>query len=469
MAMVATGQITVTDQNDARPITGNVVASLSTTQVYSKDESSVAYTPDWASTPNTLSAYIYVGGASVALDITAQLTNRKWSNSIGGASLGANTTLVVNTNLTEATPSKTYYFEGDYTDPATGLVSHIIGSLTLQMVKTGTNAVWINSRGQSVILQSDTATKNVAVMCADLIRAAGVDTTGVTYKFFENGSTLIDAALSGVSGKYGLKTTAVGVTPTGSNTNIGVNIPTAGAWSTYNTLVIDESAIQNLKVFSVQAKDSDNNIYQDFFTIFDKTDPYSCNVFSTTGDKLQNGIGSTDLYPIIYNGAAQVEDTTGWTFKWTPYDKNGNRCGFIDTTRTAVADGRAISANTANNAGIATITYGGTNINMAAGDMIKSVKSDGTAYYFEVQSNASNVVTVRTATVSTFLNTPFPVTGITANMFAGGKLFVCTGTGATAGTLTTNGGATAGMVSKIAYTGYDVDIKGNVVCEATRP
>jgi len=74
--------------------------------------------------------------------------------------------------------------------------------------------------------------------------------------------------------------------------------------------------------------------------------------------------------------------------------------------------------------------------------------------------------------VSTFLTTPWPATSIAAGDFVGGKLFVCSGTGATAGTKTTAGAANPAAAitsSKINVTGDEIDGKGNIVCEASRP
>lgn len=468
--LVSTGQITIVDNNDAKPITAFVTASGGTQQVYSKDESAVAYVPNWTSTPNTLTAKVYVGGTSSAQEVSAQLTNRKWSNDLS-TSLGSNTTLVVNTNLTEGTPSKIYYFEGDYTDPVTGLVSHIIAQITLSMVKTGTNAVYIQVTGQNVIEQATGSTKNTVTMKADLIRAAGIDNTGVTYRWFQSphaAADQIDGNLSGVTTKYGFQDTAasnagrsgvIGQFQTGSgSTTAGITTTNSpdGGWADAKALVIHETAVTDIAVFKVEAKDSDGTIYQQFFTVYDISDPYDCRLVSTSGDKLQNGVGSTDIYPIINYGATKVSPLTGWTFNWYFYDRDGKRGAFIDTTRTAVAGGRNVTANTAGATG--TITYDGTAITVAAGDIVKVVAPAGYADFYEVASGAGNVITLRTPITNTWLSYPAMV----ASEFVGGKLFICKTS------VTTNGGATD-VAAKITVTGDEIDAKGVITCEANRP
>lgn len=467
MAIVSTGQITIVDNNDARPITAYIVASNGVQQIYTKDESTVTSTPNWATTPNTLTAKVYVGGPAGGVDVTSTLTNKKWSaDTVGSTSLGSGTSLTINTNLDPGiSPQKIYFFEGDYTDPTTGLVSHIIAQISLSVIKTGTNAVYLLSRGNSAILESDTATKNVAVITVDLIRAAGVDTSGITYQFYEsNGGTQITTAQSA---KYGMKTILPANQPIGSSTDIGQNLPASGAWSNHNTLVIHESAVADIGVFRAVAKDAEDKIYQCYFTVYDVSDPYETKIISTAGDKLQNGVGSTNLYPQVYNGSTllSVANTTAWSFVWTFFDGGtGTRAGFIDATKTAVAGGRDITANTAGAGSV--ITYSGAAITFAAGDMVKIVK-DGVARYYEVASGTTNSnLTLRTATVSTFLNATWAASSITANQFVGGKLFACSGNGATAGQKTSTG---TGSGNYITVTGDDIDGKGNIVVESNRP
>ncbi len=465
--LVSTGQITIVDNNDARPITAFITASQGTQQIYTKDESTVTSVPNWSSTPNILSAKVYVGGTSSAVDVTAQLANRKWSNDLN-TSIGSGTTLTVNTNMDPVSaPSKVYYFEADYTDPITGLVSHIIAQITLTVVRTGTNAVYLLPRGTTAIQQADGSTKNVAVVCVDLVRAAGIDTSGITYKFYESNGTV--QVTTSMNTKYGMKTTSTSSAPTGTASDIGSNLPATNAWSAHNTLVIHETAVADIAVFRAEAKDADGNIYQCYFTIYDVSDPYEVKLISTAGEKLQNGVGSTNIYPMVWNGASQLSlgDTANWSFTWFFYDgaAPGNRAGFIDTTRTAVAGGRSITSNTAGAGSV--ITYSGAAITFAAGDMVKIVKGDGTAKYYEVASGTTTSnLTLRTATVSTFLNSPWPAASITSNEFAGGKLYVCTGSGSTAGTRTTTG---TGSSNFITVTGDEIDGKGTIICEANRP
>lgn len=503
MSIVSTGQLTIVDQNDARPITAFVSASGSVQQVYTKDESTVSYNPDWVASPLTLTARVYIGGVGASQEVAALLTNRKWSLTFDGASVSSATTYSINSNtfLTEAESSKTVYFQGDYTDPVTGLSTRVNAQITLNQVKTGTNAVYLQIQGNNVIEESPTGTKNVVRLFADLIRAAGVDTSGVTYRWRKSPfglADVLDGNYPNIANKYGFLTTAqveadrsAALVSTGaigqyngaaiSTTNLpdATNLAlgtTAGGWNNTKGILISENAVTDLAVYQVEARDADGMIYQTFFTIYDVSDPYETRLVSSTGDKLQNGQGSSDVYPRIYNGSTEVTDLTGWKFLFTLFDGQQNkRAGFIDTTKTALAGGRDITANTTGAS--ATFNYSGANITFAAGDVIKVVKPNGTASYFEVASATTNQVTIRAATTNTWLAGPLYAYPAAANDFVGGKFFACTAnpggtfngvavTGQGGARITT--GAT-GLAAKIVVTGDEVDVKAVINCEADRP
>lgn len=478
--IVTTGQITIVDNNDARPITAYIAASQGTQQVFTKDESLESYVPNWATNNNVLTAYIYVGKTDAAeLLVLSQLANVKWTkDSITGSALVTDTnytvnglTLTIKTNMSSESPSATYFFQADYTDPITGLISHIIAQIGINLIKTGTNAVYMIVRGQTVIRKSNTAVKAVTAIAVNVVRAGGIDEDGITYKFFkDNGTTQIDA---GDGAYFGLKTFLESSQPSGTLNDLNKNIPSTGAWSNHNGLIIHEDAVADMEVFRAVAKDAVGTEYQVFFTIHDTADPYEVKISSSNGDKLQNGVGSTELKPIVYNGATKLSnaDLSAWKFKWYFYAANGVRAGFIDDTRTAVSTGRPITGNTAGPGAV--ITFTGATISVVAGDMVKLVTSTGLVYYYEVGvTSNNNTITLRTATLSTFLNTPWPASSITLNMFAGGKLYICTGTGADPGetpTATAGTIVTTGAVETVTVDGFDVDNKCTVVVESYRP
>lgn len=487
MAVVSTGQITIVDNNDARPLTAYITCNPGPQQVYSKDESAISWTPDWTTINSNvglvLTAKVFAGAANGAEDVTGQLSNQKFSLTPGGTAITGTATLItantamaavfagaagrtftvvtnntgstftIKCNLKDTTPQQVIYFEADYTDPTTGLVSRIVTSIILGLVKTGSNAVYVITRGKDSIEQATGQTKNVGVIAADLIRVSGADKTGMTYRFFENNGNTQIINTAAFTGKYGMKLTDPSVSPTGTLGEIGLNLPPSEGWSANNTLVIHESAVSDIGVYMVEARDSDLTIYKAFFTVYDLSDPYDVRILSSGGDKLQNGVGSTDLLPLVSYGAAQVSNLTGWSFIWTYFDKDGKRAAFIDTNKTALAGGRNITANTAT-----AFTFSGAGITFAVGDLIKLVKANGEARYFEIgTASSANIATIRTTgLINAWLSYSAPV----ASDFVGGKLYACTNLN---GTRVTSGGST------ITVTGDEIDVKGTIQCQADRP
>lgn len=509
MPVVSTGQITIVDNNDARPLTAFIGITPAAQQIYTKDESSVSFTPDWttanANAGVELRAFVYAGKATASEDVTSQLTNKKFTYSVSGAALvsGAADAAIWNNSSASAgtvgyqaivddaggyririrsnlkpgastTAPVNVYFEGDYTDPVTGLVSKVVASITLTQVRTGTNAVYINLRmPDGYVLEPDhpTAPKSVVRIIADLIRAAGVDDTNITYKWFESphaAANQIDGNLPSVTARYGLldtlaananRTVAIGQFATGSgSTSTAIsttNVPD-GAFGDYKGLAIAAAAVADIGVYKVEARDGDAVVYQTFFTVYDVSDPYDVRLVSTGGDKLQNGVGSTDIYPQVYYGQDKVDNLTGWTFDWLFYDNAQQRGAFVDTTRTAVSGGRTITANTTT-----TFTHDGANITFAAGDIIKCVLG-AKAELFEVASATGTVVTVRSPTTNTWIPAA-NFTGLLASEFLNGKLFVM------AASRTTSGANGNDAAAKITLGGDDIDAKGTVVCTANKP
>lgn len=487
--LVSTGQITITDNNDAKPITAFIVGNQVLQQIYTRDDTAETYTPSRVTDPLVLTAKVFVGGGAGATNIvanTALFTNKHWSYdapySDGGSSIGTGSTLTINTNdLSPTTPNKTVFFEGDYTDPYTTLVSHIIAQVAISLVKTGTNAVYIQVSGKPIIKQATGATKNFIKMTADLMRSDGPDDDSTTYQWYEVSESGVKTQIFwgnivNLTSKYGFLDTSATLDITNSPGSIGgikasgntVAISSENLGSGFRdlkTIVIDESAVNSTQKYLVKAKSNDNLVYQAFFTVYDVSDTYKTDIISTSGEKLQNGIGSTDMYPHVYTGSSRVTDLTGWTFDWTAYDKDGLRSALVDTSTAVPATGLDITANTST---VFTATGGSAPTHFVVGQLLKAVKPDGNAFFYQVSATTysagtSTVTIVPTATGNNaYLNGQANSASISNSAFAGGKLY------AALASKTTNGGSSQ-TAAKITVTGYDVDFKGNYRCASNRP
>jgi hypothetical protein len=440
--LVSTGQFTITDHNDAVSITSFIRASLGSSQVFANNDGTNVYVPSWTSGGNqVLKAYVYAGAGNIA----ANLSNKKWSaDTPEGSSIGSSDTYTITTNLlTEAAPTKTYYFQGDYIDAVTGLSSHVIAAITLTLTKKGDAAVFARVEGMTVINKSTTTTQASCQVQGSLYRNSGTrDTTAVSYKWYK---IVAGSPVALVSGQADV--TAGNIV---FKNDAGATQSAPADFSTTCTQIeIKENAVNDIQLFKLEIKDTNTNtIYGETFAVYDVSDPYDVQIASTGGDKFQNGQGTTNLTPVVKNGASTI-DVTGWAFVWTLYDKDGVRSGFVDTDKTPSA--KTVSANTTTTITISVALAAAP----VAGSLIKVINAAGTTIrVYEVASATTTVITIRTTGLTnTWASTVAP----TASEFQNGQLFCVLPTRTTSG------------ATPITLTGNDIDVKGTVYCEASKP
>lgn len=479
MAIISTGQLTIVDQNDAKPILSVISASGVVQQTYTKDGPTELFNPNWVSTPVTLTAKVFVGGVDVVA--SGSVSGKQWSTTFDGTDLGTAVTQVRNTNFTtpDTASSVDYYFRCTYTDPVTSIQSRVDARITVSAVKVGSNAVYVQVLGANTIVQSTTATKNVAVMKAELMRSSGVDTDNLQYRWYSISSagaaTKLYNAVANVA-NYGVKSTAIGVSPSATSTDLGAaTFTTAGIASTgltttdadwctagspgYNTLVVGEAAVTNFQVFKVEVRDSAEPdatapVYTNQFTVYDVSDPYRVLITSDGGDRLLNGTGSSQLRVKVYNGSAEIGSYTGWTFDWYLKDKAGARTGFVASASPPTPDiVRTISASTNSTTSILLTAV----VTLAAGDLIKMVSVDGSIVKFaQVAAATTTTVTFQAATGDNALCGP--VATVAATEFANGTMYKAVSK------KTTSGSAVGITISQ-----YDVDGKNTIDVDANRP
>lgn len=490
--IVSTGQVTIVDQNDAKPITSLISASGLTTQVVSKKNNVNTWKPNYTANNLTLTANVYVGGVNVAGD-SSVISGIVWSADYNGATaLSTARTLVRNTNIPVADGAVTYYFRCTYTDPVTGIATRVDNSIVLTVVEAGAEAVFVQTMGQDTIVQADSATKNAVAIKAVLVRPAGIDGDNLQYRW----STVApDGTVAKIYtghasvGGLAVKTTAsnaapaVGATVLGSSTLTTAGITTATTsdtdadWCTggspgYNTLVIGEAAVIGTQTFKVEVRDTVDKtaVYETTFTIKDKTDPYTVEVLPDS-DRLLNGTGSTNVYAKAYCGAAEISSYNSWSFKWTCKNKDGARAGL---TVFSANDTPAAMAGIQSNDGTTITTK--TSVTLVAGDILKLVSAGGgTVKYVQVNVNVTSgvgttpTIALKTSALSADANTLSAVTALgTANggEFKDGYLVKVVASKQVDIPAT---GVRSYLDTKLVVSQYDVDAKNSFQVEVTRP
>lgn len=562
-AFAATGMLTITDYNDAKALQCYILHNGSLQQTYNGDDG-VVWAPNRSSgnSPLTLTFVATAAGTSQgggAVDIVPNIdaSGVIWkldsmtgaalttidSNTLGGTK---NSVATVYTNLDPASYNqRVIYAYANYVDSSTGLISQIIATCTLSVLKTGSDATYIEVDGQGGMKKSPNTTKSIAIVTARLIRKNGnVDTTNVGYKWYKvnyDGSEKEISTLTDASGglrsevapylhtsprgtsqaddkpHYGFMDQALvaayragtsGATPTINHLNgssgsylkwvssaiTQANASTVVAYSDggIRGLIISEEAVTGSQLYRVEIKDlttSGNPVFTKYFTVTDQTDNFSVAVKTTTGDKLPNGTGSTTVYPIVSTAGSDLSDTTGWEFWWKFYDQNGKRASIINTTAMSNAAGATITGVTispaspdqAGDSVVMTVTVGAgiTTSTFSNSDVVKLVTSSGVAMYYEIttiNSTSGTVTSIITKAVTANLklgntaSTGFQ--GQASGYFVGGKAFACYNPGTSVSNapspIKTAGGSVA-QAGNITLTGYDIDVKGTIYCDANRP
>lgn len=478
-SVVSTGQFTIVDNNDAKTITTNITASLGIQQNYTKDDTTTTFSPSYATTNNVLTPVVMISSSTGPKDLiatqSASLSSVSWSTAATGTpnivNAGTNgdttnysfssttfaLTLLTNT-LTKASPTKTFYFTAVYTDPVTSLQSSIMGQITIGLLITGTNALYIVMEGDDVLPKTDTEVRNSVTLTAKLMRGANEETSlaASAYKWYkivggaaqELLNTHADWSSTVASRKFKFLNAA-------GDTEVA---PLASSgYHTGKKLVIFDDAVSGTQAYRVDILDDESTSpYTKYFTIQDKGDPYQVTIKSTRGDKLQNGQGSTTLSVSVTKAGKAYTIPSGWTYKWSFSDAAGRPAAFVNAAA-PFSSACSIASNTTS-AVTVSVPVGASTPALAANDVVKLVKSNGVAEYYKVAtavSAVSNAASATTVAISlAVFSTDWPMASLAANAFTGGKAYKCIQNPTTA---------------TLVVTGDDIDGQGVITVDTMKP
>ena len=316
----AQGQFTIVDLNDAVTLTGFINSNLAKTQMYNPDNDT--YTPDWATTNLVLTPSIYVAGTSTDKITSTEVISVKWYE---GSSTTAITSagdyalsgakshiLTVKDNVMAGLPGKDFRVEIQYKDPATGLTTMYKTSISFSRVVNGsgiTDLLVMTPQGNIFKNgQTDSLTAT-----AQLWRGSAVDTTNVSYQWYQMDSSVDTDQGGGVGWKK---------LANASGQFSGV---------TTSTLTIYAGQVDSSAVFKCVAKDTDsasptyNKAFEDTASFVDLSDPIQVIIESTGGDVFKNGEGSTVLTARVYQAGEEIDTEGAGTYTWSKYDKDGQK------------------------------------------------------------------------------------------------------------------------------------------------
>lgn len=304
---IASGQITIVDLNDGKAVQAFTSTSQGETQIYNPDTK--VFTPAYTSAnPQTVTAKVYVTGSSTDQAPTAQCSGWAWK--VNGVAVAGSGDISYNKNVLtikkNIEPSGKFFnieWSCQFTDVDTGAVTEVRGYKTLTLSQSG------GAAGLVVfdLPNGDTFDKGSSVtqliIQAKLFRGAVHDTTvSASWERLD----ISDGSWKPVT--------------TGATTTGGVA-----------QLTVQADDVLNFQTFRVKFTDTENSseVFYGYQTLMDATDPYVVVVRSTTGDKIINGQGSTQVFAEVWLDGNKIEDqntadaSRQFVYTWTKYNNNG--------------------------------------------------------------------------------------------------------------------------------------------------
>lgn len=265
-------------------------------------------------------------------------TNSRWQKSVDGAAYADITDyykdstvgwfnprapfdFLIIADIVQDSKPMTLYFECSYTDPSTSLKMYAKTVITVQMVTNSQTTPYIYLFPPDGEWIRNGAPASVRLI-AQIFRNGGMDLAWetATVEWFVYDST--HAADDGAGAYWDKLSHSSGVTEISTVDSV-TGIGTGG-----NQLKIFDQAVVGTEVYKVKIVENGITYYATA-NVTDLTDALLCNVASSNGDILRNGLGSTVLSAYLYNGAGEVDNAGSvYAYAWQTNDQLGAKTYF---------------------------------------------------------------------------------------------------------------------------------------------
>ena len=323
--VISTGQITITDYNDAITLSMNLTPNKSRYQQFNPDGETI--TPEWSTaSPMIITPSLFrLGGAGADIFNTANVTNVGWYDVSNGTEValvansnyefvmngGRQYQLKIKQNVQAGLIGKTFRCKLTYLDQDTNLTIPVIGDIAFTLTTNGSgiaNAMAWTPDGD-VFKNGEPA--YLYAQC-DFWRGSAVDTTGITYQWYVRDPSATTASGGDANGGNGWRklTNVTGVTET----------------VTTNRMKIFPSAVTNYASFQCVTIDTNpantatyNKPFRSVCTVTDQSDPINLELSSDGGNMIRKGESRTlNLKCIVRRGKDEIDSVAPYkyTYKW---------------------------------------------------------------------------------------------------------------------------------------------------------
>lgn len=284
MGLLGSGDITIIDITDNRPVTLTLSTSLSKTQV----ESEGSYQPDYSLNSQVITPSLYFGSEIFEgeYEVSYTINGEKIDKYDDKVSQEGNNLKIV-ANLTEASYFITATVEGSITD-------------------TVTNTTYENIQAQLELIKLYNAKENFLPI---------IEYTRDAFNDKENGVITLTAILykGGVEYNSGLSYKWTSTSSFDENNNPEV-------LGDKNYLIVDREKVDNITTFICEITvEKQNKSYAARVTLRDWTDPLSSEIISSQGIYIPTIEGNLELNCRIFKGAEEIssENYAKFSYSWS--------------------------------------------------------------------------------------------------------------------------------------------------------
>ena len=352
--LVARGQITIVDLNDATALQVWLENNSADVQVYNSDKDT--YTPDYTKTNVVITPKVYLSGSSTEQIGAGHVSNIKYKI-VGIAADGTSGQLVDSTSFVTNTTNGTLTIKKNLVD---------FQSLNITMTATyndnsGTAFATTPIQAQTTItkLAASTTLFDVQIYPSGFTfdKQTQGENTSTTFTAVATNGGVIDNTARYAWYRYDID--VANNTSNWEQITSTTNTDTAYLNAAGDVLTVTVNDVLNFQQYKVVAtniaedgttvikKNGVDETASDWIYVVDKTDPYSVVVTSTTGDKIINGTGNTTVFARVYRNGTLIESEATPTasrkfdYYWKIFDEDGNDSTWDTTTGETLQDSNA--------------------------------------------------------------------------------------------------------------------------------
>ena len=336
MAIISSGQITLTDLSDAPILSAFITASANTTQVY--DATAQTWSPSYGTTAQTLTLNLTKAGSSTSIlsGLSGSVTWTRIDNGVSTAitsttstdtqylSGTSNSVLTTKVNVPINSNGSRFIASGNWLDPISGLLVPFSASIDLFVVQLAKSPLVANVYAGSGAVFYNNLPASLTVN-ADLYKGGQLSSGAKQIKFFYASSSVTSTGSTGYDADGGLGWYLCQTNTVGASTNVA---PTNTTFTGQGVLTVTPDFVTNAMTFKAVIIDktggTSGQSSSGIVTIIDFSDPISISIESTAGNIFKNNQGTTNLTARLYQSGGEI-DTNGtkYTYKWSKRDQNG--------------------------------------------------------------------------------------------------------------------------------------------------